>query len=434
MNALQRRAIRAALIIVILFIAGCEQAEEPTPTPAATAIPPLARVATSGAIRASANVEPADIAHLAFPVVGVVDQVLVETGSLVEAGAPLIVLEQTSAGAAVKEAQVTLFQARAALADLADGPRAEEIAMAQADLDAAQARLDQLAEPARAEEVDAAQAGLRAAQSAYRQIFDGPTEEARIEATAALANATAALQQAQSAYNQVSWQNNVSMLPESRQLQEATNNLEAAQARYDALYADPTAAAVAAAQARVEEAQAALDRLLAPGSPNQVAEAEAQLRSAQARLDLLTGAADESALANAAGAVAKAEAALAKSEAALEQLTLTAPFAGTVTRIDVAPGEMVQAGSAVLTLADLETLQVETTDLSERDIARVATGQAADVLVEALAETIPGRVVEIAPEASVIGGDVVYTVIIALEDQPAGLRWGMSADVDILAD
>ena len=39
--------------------------------------------------------------------------------------------------------------------------------------------------------------------------------------------------------------------------------------------------------------------------------------------------------------------------------------------------------------------------------------------------------IRIAPQASVIGGDVVYTVIIALDEQPADLRWGMSVDVEI---
>ena len=41
----------------------------------------------------------------------------------------------------------------------------------------------------------------------------------------------AALRQAQSAYDNLSWRNDIGVLPESRQLQEATNNYEAAQAR-----------------------------------------------------------------------------------------------------------------------------------------------------------------------------------------------------------
>ena len=55
-------------------------------------------------------------------------------------------------------------------------------------------------------------------------------------------------------------------------------------------------------------------------------------------------------------------------------------------------------------------------------------------LIEPLSEEVSGRVARIAPQASVIGGDVVYAVIITLDRQPANLRWGMSAEVEILVE
>ena len=85
----------------------------------------------------------------------------------------------------------------------------------------------------------------------------------------------------------------------------------------------------------------------------------------------------------------------------------------------------------MVTLADLDALQIETIDLSERDVAFIAVGQPASVLIEPLEVTQSGRVVRISPQASTIGGDVVYTVWIDLDAQPAGLRWGMSAEVTI---
>ena len=59
-------------------------------------------------------------------------------------------------------------------------------------------------------------------------------------------------------------------------------------------------------------------------------------------------------------------------------------------------------------------------------------GQPASVLIEPLAVEVPGRVVRIAPQANTIGGDVVYAVLIDLDERPAALRWGMSAEVEIL--
>ncbi|MBN1149060.1 MAG: hypothetical protein JXA78_17510 [Anaerolineales bacterium] len=47
---------------------------------------------------------------------------------------------------------------------------------------------------------------------------------------------------------------------------------------------------------------------------------------------------------------------------------------------------------------------------------------------------VGGVVVEIAPQANTIGGDVVYTATIELDKQPEGLRWGMSVDVEIVTE
>jgi hypothetical protein len=51
--------------------------------------------------------------------------------------------------------------------------------------------------------------------------------------------------------------------------------------------------------------------------------------------------------------------------------------------------------------------------------------------VEALNAEIQGRVMDIAPQATIIGGDVVYPVYVQLDEQLPGMRWGMSADVEI---
>ncbi len=118
-------------------------------------------------------------------------------------------------------------------------------------------------------------------------------------------------------------------------------------------------------------------------------------------------------------------------QANLTQAALTAPFDGTVIAINVQQGEFIQPGQAVITLADLNTLQIETTDLSERDIPKVKLGQSALVFVEALDAEFNGTVTSISPIADIVGGDVVYKVIVTLDEQPAGLLWGMNAEVEI---
>ncbi len=117
--------------------------------------------------------------------------------------------------------------------------------------------------------------------------------------------------------------------------------------------------------------------------------------------------------------------------ASLAQGTLLAPYDGTVVDIQVIPGETVQASQTLLILADLQHLQIETTDLSERDITRVKLGQRVDAYIEALDVTVPGKVTRISPISETVGGDVVFPVTIELSEWPEGLLWGMTAEVQI---
>lgn len=133
-------------------------------------------------------------------------------------------------------------------------------------------------------------------------------------------------------------------------------------------------------------------------------------------------------------ALAEADAAKAGWDSALANLAqtlLTAPFDGTVVDIAVVPGETARANQIALTLADLDHLQIVAADLSERDIVRVKIGQSVNVAIEALGAAFPGKVIRISPRADILGGDVVFPVVIALDEQPEGLLWGMSAEVEI---
>ena len=135
-------------------------------------------------------------------------------------------------------------------------------------------------------------------------------------------------------------------------------------------------------------------------------------------------------------AKADVESAKASVEIAKAQLTqgvLTAPFAGTVASIDIHPAEFVNPGQVIITIGDLTHFQIETTDLSEKDVAAVKIGSKAKVFIEALNNEFTGKVVDIARISEKVGGDVVYKVTIELDEQPEGLRWGMSTDVSIEA-
>jgi len=131
--------------------------------------------------------------------------------------------------------------------------------------------------------------------------------------------------------------------------------------------------------------------------------------------------------------VARAQALVDSAKATLAaQSNLAAPFAGTVVSVDISPAETVTPGAVVIVLGDLSGYRIETTDLSERDVPHVKIGQEVNVFVEALGQDFKGKVADISNISSTLGGDVVYKVTIDFDQQPEGLLWGMSADVEIL--
>lgn len=117
--------------------------------------------------------------------------------------------------------------------------------------------------------------------------------------------------------------------------------------------------------------------------------------------------------------------------ARLAQATLLSPISGTVAAVEIAPGETVTPGLIVVTIGDLTELELQAIDLSERDVTLVRAGQPVEIFVEAVEQNLSGKVRYIPEQAASIGGDVVYEVVISLDDAPPELRWGMSAEVTI---
>lgn len=132
-------------------------------------------------------------------------------------------------------------------------------------------------------------------------------------------------------------------------------------------------------------------------------------------------------------------------EAVMDNLRKTrfvSPIAGTVTQVNIERGEIVvigtmnNPGTVVLTVADLSRMKVEA-DVDETDVSSVRLGQTAKVTVDALPDTsLSGKVVEIAnsPEISNLGTQEQQTnfeVDVMLDEPPASLRPGMTADVEI---
>jgi len=127
----------------------------------------------------------------------------------------------------------------------------------------------------------------------------------------------------------------------------------------------------------------------------------------------------------------RAMAAVDIAKAQLAQASLIAPFDGTIAKVDISPAEYANPGQIVIVMGDLTRFQVETTDLSEKDVPSVKVGLPASIYIEALDQEFKGEVIDVARVSNTVGGDVVFTVTLNFDEQPEGLRWGMSADVKI---
>ncbi len=116
--------------------------------------------------------------------------------------------------------------------------------------------------------------------------------------------------------------------------------------------------------------------------------------------------------------------------AALANAEVRAPYAGVITRLDLKVGEFASAGQPVLTLADLGTWVVKTTDLTEIDVVSLKAGQPVTVTLDALPELqLKGHILSISQNYGQNQGDVVYEVTVLLTDKNPAMRWGMTAAV-----
>ncbi|MDP1604078.1 MAG: efflux RND transporter periplasmic adaptor subunit, partial [Legionella sp.] len=122
---------------------------------------------------------------------------------------------------------------------------------------------------------------------------------------------------------------------------------------------------------------------------------------------------------------------LKASQDRLDHTRLVAPFPGVIAAIHIRAGEFASPGQTMIVVMDTERFQVETTDLSERQITGVKNGDPAIITIGALNQQFDGKVLNISPMANTLGGDVVYKVTIVFDENPEGVLGGMSADVDI---
>jgi len=263
-----------------------------------------------------------------------------------------------------------------------------------------------------ASDLAAAQYQLTSAQEALKDLLNGPSAEEIIIAQADMATAEKTLQQAQSAYDKVSWRPDAALSSQALDLWSATAAYDKAKANYEMAMAGASEEEIASARANVAQAQSNLDSLRSGGTSEEVE--TAQLNVEQARLNL------ESA------------------QLALDETILTAPVSGTVTTVAASAREMVGT-SAMVTMADLSNPLVEFY-LDETDLDLIAVGYEVEVTFDALPDAVfSGHVVRVDPALVDMEGAPAIQALARLEpeEQQSGvlgtLPMGLNATVEVIA-
>ena len=307
-----------------------------------------------GVLALSGRIEGDDSA-VAPKTSGKILEVTVREGDTVNAGQVIARLD---------DAQVRAQEdsARAALAD------------AQAKMQGARDQIAVLQEQLRQNQVQTGQATLDA---------DGRVRQAQADLTAAEADLTqqqAALRLAEfnrDAYGKLAKTG-------------AASQLQGLQAE---VQADQQAAVVAASQRKVESARGALTTAQANLDNPKIR--GAQVSSTQAQL-----AQQQSTINGAKAETAQAQAQLAEAEANRADLTVLAPFSGTVLTRAAEPGEVVQAGTAIITLLDLSKVYLRGF-IPEGQIGQVKVGQPSHIFLDSNPnQALDGYVLRVDPQAT----------------------------------
>jgi multidrug resistance efflux pump len=405
-------------------------------------------------VSAEGQIVPLREVTLSFQTGGQVADILVETGSTVSSGDPLVSLDATDQEIALVEAQAGLETAMAAkqiaeagLAAAQTGVEAAEVGVRAAEAALALVTAEPTAEEIALREasITIAEAGVNQASANQSVVLQGPTSSQVQAAEARLAAAEAALLPVRETLDVLRREDSPDE-DEFRAAQQNYNaavaNINAAQAAVDEARAGANAGqrtaafgGVSAAQAQRDAAQAQLDVLLAGSREEQITLAEADVESAQAALQeaQLAVADAESAVSQADAGISQAQAAFESAEDNLADMTMTAPFDGVVADVLVEIGEVVASGTPVVSMGDFGGWQVQTTDLTELDVVDLNVGDPVEIQVDAIpGETLTGTVRKIAETSQLVRGDVTYEVTIDLDDPgDLPLRWGMTVFVDV---
>ena len=415
--------------------------------------------ADNGQLKASGTIESVTV-NVSPEMAGKVKEVLVGEGQPVQAGDPLLSLDDSlltaqhavasaqvdSAKAALNSAQAAYETAQQQYDTTVTGALAAEKATrltiwkdakpTQFDLPVWYFSKEERVKAAQAE-VDSTASALKAELQNLEDIQSRAGSAQFLEIEAQLAQARLAFENAQAVFDATNGASDSQDLRDAAQviLDDAELALEDAQTEYNDALTTDGAIDVLEARANAVVAQEIYDnaadnlRLLQTGlDSQQVVTAGKSVDQAKAAM--------EQAQSN----IKTAEANLALLGAQMKKLTVLAPMDGVILTRNVEPGEFVQPGAVALTLANLNELTI-TVYVPDPRLLEIHLGQQATVTIDVSSGASPtfnAEVIHIADQAEFTPRNVqtvegrsstVFAVKLKVTNSDGKLKIGMPADV-----
>lgn len=334
----------------------------------------------------------ADIARIGSRVGGRIAEVLVDEGSQVKKGQPLIRIDPFDLSAQLANAKSNLAALESEHARLTAGFRPEEIEQARALRDEAAATLDRLVAGPRKEEINIARELLKIEQANYDYTRNEYERLSRLH------------EQAQAA---------------PTELDNALRDFKSA-------------------EAKVAEAQHRLDLLLEGTRKEEIAAARATLAKTQQALQLTEAGYRKEEIARAEAEVSAAKARVAAIEVQLNELTISSPCDCVVEAMDLEPGDIIAANAPSIALLDPLQIWVRAY-VPEARLGEVQLGTIVPIGVDTFPKArFKSRITFVAREAEFTPRNVqtpeerskqVFRIKATLDEGHDRLRVGMAADV-----
>jgi HlyD family secretion protein len=334
------------------------------------------------AVTSIGTVEAEAVVNMSFNRAGRVNEVLVQLGDFVQAGDVLAKQISETEQLAVDQAALSLQLAELRKQDLLEPADDSQVRIAEANVDSAWGAYTALQSAVAPEDVQAAEIRVQQAQEAYDSaVYDRThAQGGQVDQFYQLLDA---------------------------QVGEASFNLEIARLQLESLQ-NGNSGSLNVAYARVLQAQRALEQVQAGPTQAEIDQADNAIEQARAQLD--------------------------NAQAVLDQMSITAPFAGVVSAVNIDVGALGVPGFPAFELTDLSALHVDA-QVDEIDIQQVHEGVSTTVRLDALpGMALAGVLDQIALIGTNDNGIISYDVQVGMTELDPRVRVGMTAEVSIIVE